>query len=130
MSASRQKTGRWRSTLTIRPLGGTIMKTYSMLNQGSNGLAALLILALLFLNGTLCKGAAADCKTIVSGIIDGEVWTAANSPYCVKGDVLVSSLTIQTGVEVRFLSNYVFVVQGLLKAQGVRFTTTNTDVGW
>jgi hypothetical protein len=77
----------------------------------------------------------AECNTLVNGIIDGEVWTAANSPYCVDGDVRVSSLIIQSGVEVRFLSNYVFAVEGLLQVNGtpanrVHFTTTNAAVGW
>lgn len=77
----------------------------------------------------------ADCQTLVSGIIDGEVWTAAGSPYCVNGDVMVSSLVIQAGVEIRFLSNYVFMVDGVLQVKGtagneVRFTTTNAAVGW
>jgi hypothetical protein len=82
-----------------------------------------------------CSHAAAPCQTTVNGVIEGETWTVANSPYCVNGDVLVSSLVIQPGVEVRFVSNYVFVVEGRLKVDGavgneVRFTTTNAAVGW
>ena len=60
----------------------------------------------------------ADCKTMVSGIIDGETWTTNGSPYCVNGDVLVAALTIEPGVEVRFLGNYVFRVEGLLQVKG------------
>jgi len=94
-------------------------------------LSAVAALAVL----TICPLRGADCGTTVSGIIDGEIWTAAGSPYCVIGDVLVSALMIQPGVEVRFLSNYVFIVEGVLQVKGtaanqVRFTTTNSAVGW
>jgi hypothetical protein len=39
--------------------------------------------------------------TLVSGIIDGEVWTQDGSPYRVTGDVLVSSLVVEAGVRHR-----------------------------
>src|SRR5438046_15039 len=57
-------------------------------------------------------------STLVCGNVDGEVWNASGSPYYVNCDVHVSSLMIQQGVEVRFLSNYVFIVEGVLQVKG------------
>lgn len=59
----------------------------------------------------------AECNTNVSGTIV-DVWTKANSPYCVEDDILVASLTIEPGVRVEFLGNYVFEVAGILTANG------------
>ena len=59
-----------------------------------------------------------------SGNVSG-TWTAANSPYVVTGDIYVNesdSLIIEPGVEVKFLSNYVFDVRGYFYAVG-----TETD---
>ena len=42
-----------------------------------------------------------DCGTHVSGTIVDETWSEAGSPYCVTGDILVASLTIEPGVTVK-----------------------------
>ncbi len=58
--------------------------------------------------------------TTVSGQVSG-VWTFANSPYAVVGEVTVPAgctLVIEPGVEIRFRGSYRFVVSGLLKAVG------------
>ena len=73
--------------------------------------------------------------TAVSGIVDGEIWTTNGSPYSVGGDVIVSSLVIQPGVQVQFQGNYEFRVDGRLQVNGttvspVKFTSTNAAVGW
>jgi cysteine-rich repeat protein len=62
----------------------------------------------------------AGCATMVTGQIDTETWTAAGSPYCVTGDVLVkgSGLVIQPGVRVEFQGDYAFEVDSTLKAVG------------
>ena len=57
----------------------------------------------------------AECK---SGTITGETWTLAGSPYCVDGDILVESLTIEPGVRIEFLGGYVFEIAGVLTAVG------------
>ncbi len=71
--------------------------------------------------------------TVVSGTIVNQVWTPANSPYRVVGDVQVASLTIQPGVTVLMSGNHVFEVAGTLKAVGtstapILFTAPNG--GW
>ena len=78
----------------------------------------------------------AECTTYVSGTIVNETWTLEGSPYCVEGDILVASLTIEPGVRVEFIGNYVFEVAGTLTAIGTEeneivFTAqeTNED-GW
>ncbi len=38
--------------------------------------------------------------TVPGGSLGGAAWTLAGSPYCVEGDISVSLLTIDPGVEV------------------------------
>jgi len=88
-------------------------------------------LCILTLLGTLAHSRAA---TWVSGTIVNQVWTSAGSPYYVNGNILVAGLTISNGVFVYFQGNYVFEVQGILKAYGktnspVVFYRPGT-VGW
>lgn len=77
---------------------------------------------------------AAEC-TQVSGIVAGDTWTAANSPYCVVGDVFVVALTIQPGVVVQVDGDYEIEVAGLLEVNGacdqpVLFTPKDPVKGW
>jgi len=74
--------------------------------------------------------------TKVSGMIYYETWTQECSPYFVEDDIRVAGLTIEPGVMVKFLGNYVFEVLGVLTATGTEqdpiiFTRTNTNEdGW
>ena len=73
--------------------------------------------------------------TFVAGTIVNETWTINGSPYCATGDILVSGLTINPGVEVIFLGDYVFDVAGILYAIGneqdsIRFAKIDTIAGW
>jgi len=79
--------------------------------------------------------------TGVSGpITSNTLWTVANSPYVVTGNILVMegvTLTIQPGVEVRFDASKALQVNGTLVARGtvtdsIRFTsnTTQTPGAW
>jgi hypothetical protein len=56
--------------------------------------------------------------TVFQDTLDGDTWTAENSPYLIKGDITVENLIIQAGVTVIFESNYKFTVNGTLQAQG------------
>ncbi|MDL1982895.1 MAG: hypothetical protein LWX54_01665 [Deltaproteobacteria bacterium] len=74
--------------------------------------------------------------TKVSGMIYNETWTQECSPYFVEGDILAAGLTIEPGVMVKFLGNYVFEVAGVLTATGtgqdpIIFTSADTNKnGW
>ncbi len=75
--------------------------------------------------------AQAPACTPVSGLVSGGTWTAANSPYCVVGDVQVfGTLTIEPNVTVRFDGNYEFQVGGRIHANGALFTPLNTTNCW
>lgn len=72
--------------------------------------------------------------TDVSGqITTSTTWTTANSPYVVTATVTVNpgvTLTIQSGVEVRFANGTSLYVRGTLNASGVTFTSnTGTTAG-
>lgn len=75
-------------------------------------------------------------ETYVSGTIVNETWNSSGSPYYVEGDILVAGLTIEPGVRVEFLDNYVFEVAGVLTAIGIEedqilFTAAETNEnGW
>ncbi|MCC7377562.1 MAG: right-handed parallel beta-helix repeat-containing protein [Verrucomicrobiales bacterium] len=79
--------------------------------------------------------AQSHAATQVSGIIAGQTWTSAGSPYEVTGDLLVASLSIRPGVEIRFMGNYAFEVAGNLTASGesaamIQFRPANPATGW
>jgi predicted outer membrane repeat protein len=91
----------------------------------------VLFLSILCLVGMPRAGLA---DTYVSGVIAGQTWTAASSPYRVVGNIGVALLTINPGVTVFFESNYVFEVDGFLTAVGtgaqpIIFACTNGG-GW
>ncbi len=63
--------------------------------------------------------------TIEEGDVSG-IWTAANSPYLIEGNVSIAlsdTLTIEPGVFIEFQDYYTFIVKGILNAQG---TITDT----
>jgi hypothetical protein len=62
----------------------------------------------------------AQCNTLVPpGTLSGDVWNAAGSPYCLEGDVLVNSLSVEPGVRVEALSDDIQItVAGVLTAVG------------
>lgn len=67
----------------------------------------------------IAPSAHAICTTEVSGVINGDTWNSAGSPYCVTGDITVQSLSIiGAGVRVQFMGNHAFNVIGVLDAEG------------
>ncbi|MBE0569975.1 MAG: T9SS type A sorting domain-containing protein [Ignavibacteriaceae bacterium] len=77
-------------------------------------------------------------QTIIPGGYVSGMWTAANSPFQINGDITVhtdSALTIEPGVEVIFQGHYPFIINGILNAVGtqtdsIRFTAAIPDTGW
>lgn len=73
--------------------------------------------------------------TSVSGIVAGQTWTSAGSPYRLTSDVFITGLTIESNVVVQAAGNYEFEVAGLLRVRGtsnapVLFTAEDTTNGW
>lgn len=71
------------------------------------------------------------------GSVSGN-WTADNSPYYIVGDVQVASgqtLTIESGVQVLFEGDFLFTVNGTLRAEGsaphaIAFNTIDPSYHW
>jgi hypothetical protein len=83
----------------------------------------------------VCASSPAWASTNVCGNVVNQTWTPAGSPYLVTCDLVVSGLTIQPGVSVVFLGNYLFEMQGKLTAIGtpsdsIRFTCPDSVSGW
>lgn len=112
-----------------------------LLNQPASSHTALLKLY----HGVLTSGCTlgllvaatshSQAQTTVSGIIAGETWTAANSPYHVVGDVFITALTIQSNVVVQIDGNLEIEVAGLLQVNGtcgspVLFTPQDKTKAW
>ena len=76
------------------------------------------------------------CGTIVpAGIVVDEIWTLTGSPYCVTGDIQVSHLTIDPGVEIQVAGSYRIEVLSTITASGtaaspITFTARDTAVPW
>ncbi len=65
----------------------------------------------------------------VSGEITSDTWTYANQPYYVTGDLVIpagETLTIEPGVEVRFMGPYSLTVHGVLSASGERISSISS----
>lgn len=86
--------------------------------------------------GTATATALPVCNTILpEGLVADATWTAANSPYCVTGDLRVSLLTIEAGVEVLVDGPYEINVLSTITATGsaaapIRFAARNRNVPW
>ena len=92
------------------------MKLFSIL------IINLIIIATLISFLTYTEEASASGPTNVSGIISSStIWTEANSPYIVTGNILVEegvNLTIKPGVTVKFHKNVYMKIDGTLFASG------------
>ena len=83
----------------------------------------------------VCASSPSWASTNVCGTIVNGIWTPAGSPYLVTCDIFVAGLTIQPGVSVVFLGDYLFEVGGKLTAIGtasdsIRFTRPDSVSGW
>ena len=88
-----------------------------------------------FLGLSLSIGPWALAATSVIGIVVGQTWTKADSPYVLVGDVMFTSGTIQPGVEIQAGGNYTFEIGGIVTIQGTKvepilFTTAPGVEAW
>jgi predicted outer membrane repeat protein len=75
--------------------------------------------------------------SISGGAVSGK-WVKANSPYLIKGAIMIANATtlaIEPGVTVEFQGSYKFLVLGQLLAIGsikdtITFTAKDTTTGW
>jgi hypothetical protein len=87
----------------------------------------LLMITVIIIGSVFVRGAqfcTAQTSTPVSGVINADIiWTKADSPYILNGNVLVNNgvtLTIEPGVTVNFVGYYI-EVNGTLVAKGSSF---------
>ena len=76
----------------------------------------------------VCTVAIQAQTTINSNIVTNTTWTAANSPYIISANITVSAnvtLTIESGVEVKFDAGRSIVVRGTMNAENSIFTGNN-----
>jgi hypothetical protein len=88
--------------------------------RGPSLLITLIIVSLITVNGVHSSEAQSEGTNINGIIYSDTIWTQANGPYVLTGNVLVNSgvtLTIQAGTNVN-LSNYVLKINGTLQARG------------
>lgn len=77
-----------------------------------------------------------SCRTFVSpGLVVNETWTVAESPYCVTGDLQLSLVTLNPGVEVLVDGPYELEVLSTIQVDGtaeapVRFAAKIPGIGW
>lgn len=77
-----------------------------------------------------------SCGTVIGpGLVIGQTWTAAGSPYCVTGDIQVDDLTIGPGVCVLVDGPFKIEVVSTLRAVGtasapITFTARNPPGRW
>ena len=78
-----------------------------------------------------------SADTIPGGNVSG-TWYQANSPYYITGYITIpagDTLVIEPGVEVYFMSNYIFTVNGFLEAVGtasdsIHFAPDTSAAAW
>ncbi len=85
---------------------------------------------------TFCTVSSQADTSVPAGTIVDTTWTKSGSPYLIEGNILVAGLTIEPGVRVEFMGNYIFEVAGTLTAVGTEtvpivFTRSESNTeGW
>jgi len=99
------------------------MKTLNLIKKSFLQVLFFTFVFALLLSATNLLAECTECGECVTNVPGGDVppgshWTKAGSPYCVEGDISVTSLIIDPGVRVCFLGNYVLEVAGIITAVG------------
>ncbi len=87
--------------------------------------------------GLLLIAAISFCDTHIPGGDVSGIWTYANSPYIIDGEIAIQQgdqLIIEPGIQVIFSGHYKFNIYGRILAQGTEidtiiFTAQDTTVG-
>ena len=95
---------------------------------------ASLIAAAVF-GASPASGQAPCVTTVPGGVVAAQTWRATGSPYCVTGDIQVSLLTIQPGVQVLVDGPYEIDVLSTITAVGtaaapILFAAKNPLLPW
>src|SRR5579862_3032529 len=111
-----------------------ILMRRRMVGWSSRSLAGVVLLTLLVELGAV--SAEAICTTTIpAGLVADQTWTPAGSPYCVEGDIQVSLLTIEPGVQVLVDGPYEIDVLSTIMAVGtadapIQFTALTPSTPW
>src|SRR5262249_40752078 len=77
------------------------------------------VAAVALLAGPVAASAQVACTTTIpAGLVAAQSWTLAGSPYCVEGNIQVSLLTIEPGVQVLVDGPYEIDVLSTITAVG------------
>ena len=116
---------------------GTYAQIFSARSKGWL-IVTFALIAILVVAVNISASAAPEGTDVGGDITSNTTWTLAGSPYNVIANLRVIpnvTLTIQPGVEVRFISNTRLRVEGRLVAQGspssrIKFTGSTQYPGW
>lgn len=111
------------------------MKTTPSARPASSRLLGALAAALTSLLLSSVPVAAQGGTIIPGGFVGGTTWTAAGSPYSIQGDIQVSLLTIDAGVEVQLAGPYKIEVLSTMTCAGteqapILFHTLSPAARW
>src|SRR5690349_5263516 len=93
------------------------------------------LIAVALVGPSVSSGQTPCVTTVPGGLVAGQTWRAAGSPYCVEGDIQTTLLTIEPGVQVLVDGPYEIDVLSTITAVGtadapIQFTARTPSTPW